>query len=154
MFRRCKIVFQSISSYTETCIHTHARFVVRTMRNKIWIAAARHFDQQSDAFSCFLKRRLYISLREFKIEKEKRVSRDRLELASPERNSRIGRTNNFLAIELFLLLLCVLSLFVNSNRGEEVTIFCNSILRTLAVFVMLTTIFPILFLSLLVFFLF
>lgn len=106
-------------------MHTHTR-TIRMMRNKTWIATARHFDQQSDAFFCFLRWSLYISLREFKIEKEKRVSRDRLELVSPERNSQIGRTNNFLAIELFLSLLCVLSLFVNGNWRKEATILRHS----------------------------
>lgn len=93
---------------------------VRTMRNKTWIATARHFDQQSDAFFLFPQMTsLHITLREFKIEKEKRVSRDRSEFASPERNSRIGRTNNFLAIKLFLSLLCVLSLFTNGNQRKQ-----------------------------------
>lgn len=116
-------MFQSTSPHMETCIHTRAR------PND----AEQNVDSNSETFRptkrrvfCFLRWSLYISLREFKIEKEKRVSRDRLELASPERNSRIGRTNNFLAIELFLSLLCVLSLFVNGNWRKEATILRHS----------------------------
>lgn len=123
------------------------------MRNKTGVATARHFDQQCDAFSCFLRRRLYISLREFKIEKEKRVLRDRLELASPERNSQVGRTNNFLATQLFLsLLLCLVIVFVTGDQEKKATILQFDTANTRSL--VNDNIFQFLFLWLLVFFVF
>lgn len=84
LFRRCEIVFQSTSPHMVICIHTRARSErCETKRGQQQRDISTN---KATRFFCFLRRRLYISLREFKIEKEKRVQRKKIAQSSPRQS--------------------------------------------------------------------
>lgn len=112
--------------------------IVRTMRNQ-WIVTARPYDQQSDA-SFFFLQHLYISLREFKIQKKKRKKKrvfyeHRLELVSPKWNSQVGETKTFFWRSNFFSLYFRVSCpcRCSSDRMARKKRFCDPTGRTLAV---------------------